>query len=135
MEWKVASNPKCIKVSTDTGTLKVDGKDVAKAMVEGDEFKIEWLAPEWASWEELQQSKELQEITKTSKDRLASSRANTAKGAGKGPQDGAEGARTQFHPTYRNVMWDSFVDGAVLKILQLGILWFVPLRMLKALPT
>jgi hypothetical protein len=86
MEWKVTSNPKCIQVSMDTGTLKVDGKDVVMAMVEGNEFKTEWLKPEWASWEELQQSKELQEIIKTSKDRLASSRANTVKGAGKGPQ-------------------------------------------------
>ena len=79
-------NPKGIKVNMYTDLLQVDGKDVVKAGVEGDEFKTEWLKPEWASWEELQQSKELQEITKQSKDRLASSRANTAKGAGKGLQ-------------------------------------------------
>ena len=85
MEWKVAVNPKSINVNMDTGILQVDKKDVVKAEVEGDEFKLEWLNSEWAHWGELQQSKELQEITKSARSRLASSRANTAKGAGKGP--------------------------------------------------
>lgn len=83
MEWEFPSI--CINVEKDTGTLQVNKKDVVKAEVRGDEFTIEWLDPAWASWDILQQSKELEGLIKTSKDRLASSRASTAKGAGKGP--------------------------------------------------
>ena len=83
IEWKFA--PKSIYVHTDTHIMKVKGADVLEAEVVGDEFQRHWLNEDWGQWTELQQSPELAQIQQSAKERLAKSRMETSKGAGKGP--------------------------------------------------
>jgi hypothetical protein len=61
-------------------------KDLVRAWVDNDTFQIKWLAEEWAEGTELQQSPELTAMTSKAHEKLSSSRAQTSKGVGKGPQ-------------------------------------------------
>jgi len=82
IEWKFPKQ--CIDVDKDLGILKVEGKEVVKVEVVGDDFKITWIDPVWGTWEWLQSSKELAQITKVATDKLTTSRSQKKKGAGKG---------------------------------------------------
>jgi hypothetical protein len=82
IEWKFSRES--VSFDVDSGTLKVEGKDVVKAGVDGDELRLTWLDSTWGGWDLLQKSNELEAILKLQNGRLASSRANKSKGAGKG---------------------------------------------------
>ena len=82
--WNYAA--KSITIDTDKQVMKVQKKEVLKVVgVMGDEVKDEWLDASWAQWSQLQQSPELNKIREEASGKLARSRAETSKGAGKGP--------------------------------------------------
>jgi hypothetical protein len=83
VKWKLSK--KYMRVDTENNVFAAGGKDVVRASVVGDTFVVEWIAAEWAQWTELQQSAELGGIIAGAKEKLAKSRNETSKGAGKGP--------------------------------------------------
>ena len=85
VEWKVGSK-KHIRIDTDTKIMKAWGKEVLQATVVGDSLEVKWLSSEWEAWDELQQNPDIKEIIQRARERLAKSRTETGKGAGKGLQ-------------------------------------------------
>ena len=81
--WKLPK--KYLNVDTDTDTITAGGKDIVRASVVGDTLSIEWIAADWAQWEELQQSPEIDSIIAKAREKLAQSSKEMGKGAGKGP--------------------------------------------------
>ena len=86
--WKLPK--KYLNIDPDRNVMQVrtggKDKDIVRAWVDNDTFQIKWLAEEWAEWTELQQSPELTAMTSKAHEKLSSSRAQTSKGVGKGPQ-------------------------------------------------
>lgn len=82
IEWQYP--PACIEIDKEIGVLKVATKAVVKVDVVDNEFRSTYVNEEFAKWQELQKSPELNAITNKAKDRLAKSRAKFSKGIGKG---------------------------------------------------
>ena len=82
VEWEFPK--KSVKVDLDTAVLKVAGKEILKAKVEGDDFKVEWLNKKWEEWQEFNNSEKYTQIYEKAAEKLAKSRAEIGKGKGKG---------------------------------------------------
>jgi hypothetical protein len=122
IEWKFSRES--VSFDVDSGTLKVEGKDVVKAGVDGDELRLTWLDSTWGGWDLLQKSNELEAILKLQNGRLASSRANKSKVQARAwANDGAYGTQTQFHPM--PFVWVSLIGIVGFIIFQLEHLFVV----------
>ena len=82
VDWKLPK--KYLRVDTDRKILTAGGKEVVRVAVVGDDLNIAWTSTEWAQWAELQQSTALAGIAAKARAKLAKSRQETGKGAGKG---------------------------------------------------
>ncbi|CAK0910463.1 unnamed protein product, partial [Prorocentrum cordatum] len=67
VEWKYSQ--KSVKIDRDAGALKVQGEEVVQVKVINYEFIITWMKEEWKTWDELQKSRELELLVRTSKER------------------------------------------------------------------
>ena len=80
-------NPACIKYDIHTGILTVAGREIVKVYVQNFSLSFDWCDGEWQTWEALQQSTELADITTKALARLEKAKARASnKGKGKGPE-------------------------------------------------
>jgi len=78
-------NKSAVRVDTDTNTLKIMNKEVAKAEVNDFVLKLTWCDGEWAEWEELQNSEDYVKIQAVAKERLEKAKSSgSGDGKGKG---------------------------------------------------
>ena len=95
-------NPACIKYDIHTCILTVAGREIFKVYVQNFSLSFDWCDGEWQTWDALQQSTELAEITSKALTRLEKAKARASnKGKGKGPSRGHGGVWTtweMFHP-------------------------------------
>ena len=73
-----------IKFDSDTGEMQAGDKPILKTSVVASELKTEWLDESCKNWQELQASPELADLVSKANEKLAKSKAQKEKGAGKG---------------------------------------------------
>ena len=81
---RVEAPQQYLRVYIDRKVMQAGGKDVVRATIDGGTLNIEWLMKEWAEWAELQQAAEFSALVQKATEKLAKSRMETSKGAGKG---------------------------------------------------
>ena len=72
-----------IRIEEDSLTMKVGGESVLEVSLLDNKLSLNWVADEWKSWNELQESPELASLISKANSTLE--QARSGKGKGKGP--------------------------------------------------